>query len=139
VGLILAVDRLPARDVRLPVTPSPRSTGRCFGTPATGPDTRTPRRLGELQSRIHAAPLSQCHCRAPPPSEIARHLNLDVEIILEALAAQDAAHTASLDEPGWHYEGGGSADGVGSPPRLSTTPADRMPAFATVDWDRALG
>ena len=60
-GLILAVDRLPARDVRLPVTPSPRSTGRCFGTPATGPDTRTPRRLGELQSRIHAAPLSGVH------------------------------------------------------------------------------
>ena len=43
---------------------------------------RPPRRLRELQSRIHdaVAELSQRHGRAPRPSEIARHLDLDVEI-----------------------------------------------------------
>ena len=84
--------------------------------------TRTPRRLRELQSRIHdaAAELSQRDGRAPRPSEIARQIKLDIDTILEALAAHDVAHTASLDELGWRDEGGASRDVVGSP-RLGQT------------------
>jgi RNA polymerase sigma-B factor len=61
---------------------------------------RTPRRLRALQSLVHdaAAALSQRHGRAPRPSEIAAHLKVDVELVLEALSAQGLAFTASLDE-----------------------------------------
>jgi RNA polymerase sigma-B factor len=115
VGLILAVDRFdPGRNTEFLSFAVPTITGevlRYFRDRTRA--IRTPRRLRELQSRIHdaVAELSQRHGRAPRPSEIARHLDLDVETILEALAAQDAAHTASLDEPGWHDDGGGSGDG----------------------------
>jgi len=61
---------------------------------------RTPRRLRALQSLVYeaAAQLSQRHGRAPRPSEIAAHLDLDVETVLEVLSAQGAAYTASLDD-----------------------------------------
>jgi RNA polymerase sigma-B factor len=54
-----------------------------------------------MQSMIYdaAAELSQRDGRAPRPSEIAAHLEVDLEVVLEALAAQEVAHTASLDEP----------------------------------------
>ena len=61
---------------------------------------RTPRRLRALQSLVYdaTAELSQRHGRAPRPSEIAAHLDMDVEIVLEVLSAQGASYTASLDE-----------------------------------------
>ena len=115
VGLILAVDRFdPGRNIEFLSFAVPTITGEVLRHFRDRAHTiRTPRRLRELQSRIHdaVAELSQRHGRAPRPSEIARHLNLDVEIILEALAAHSAAHTASLDEPGWRDdEGSGSGD-----------------------------
>ena len=114
VGLILAVDRFdPDRGVDFLSFAVPTITGEVLRYFRDRVNTvRTPRRLRELQSRIYdaTADLTQRHGRPPRPSEIARHLDLDVEIILEALAAHDAAHTASLDEPAWHDEGGGSGD-----------------------------
>jgi RNA polymerase sigma-B factor len=115
VGLILAVDRFdPGRNIEFLSFAVPTITGEVLRYFRDRVHTiRTPRRLRELQSRIHdaVAELSQRHGRAPRPSEIARHLNLDVEIILEALAAHGAAHTASLDEPGWQdNDGSGSGD-----------------------------
>jgi RNA polymerase sigma-B factor len=61
---------------------------------------RTPRRLRALQAGIYTAAdeLAQRHGRAPRPSEIAAHLEVDVAIVLEALAARGVAHTDSLDE-----------------------------------------
>ena len=69
---------------------------------------RTPRRLRALQSLVHdaAAELSQRLARAPRPSEIAAHLKVDVELVLEALSAQGVAYTASLDEQASDGDGG---------------------------------
>jgi RNA polymerase sigma-B factor len=71
---------------------------------------RVPRRLRGLQSQIYdaAAELGQRHGRAPRPSEIARQLRVDVEVVLEGLAAQGAGHTDSLDEAAWDQGGSGS-------------------------------
>jgi RNA polymerase sigma-B factor len=109
-GLVLAVDRFdPGRDVDFLSYAVPTITGevlRHFRDRTT--TIRMPRRLRALQSQIHdaAAELAQRHGRAPRPSEIARHLQLHVEAVLEALAAQVVGHTASLDEPGWQDDGG---------------------------------
>jgi RNA polymerase sigma-B factor len=112
VGLVLAVDRFdPGRGIDFLSFAIPTINGEVLRHFRDRVHTiRPPRRLRELQSRIYdaAAELSQWHGRAPRPSEIARHLELDVEIILEALAAQEAAHTASLDAPAWHDEGSGN-------------------------------
>src|SRR3954449_3255432 len=97
VGLVLAVDRFdPRRGVDFLSFAIPTINGEVLRHFRDRVHTiRPPRRLRELQSRIHDAAdqLSQKHGRPPRPSEIAR------QIILEALAAQDAAHTASLDPP----------------------------------------
>ena len=60
---------------------------------------RVPRRLRELQSRIYddAADLAQRHGRAARPSEIARHLGVDVEIVLDGLAAQTVGQLKVAD------------------------------------------
>jgi DNA-directed RNA polymerase specialized sigma subunit len=42
---------------------------------------------------------------APRPSEIAAELQVDVELVLQGLAAQGAAHCSSLDEPAGDEEG----------------------------------
>jgi RNA polymerase sigma-B factor len=60
---------------------------------------RPPRRIQELQSRIMAAAteLTQSLGRSPRPSEIARHLDADVEEIHEALSADGCFSPSSLD------------------------------------------
>ncbi len=114
-GLILAVDRFdPGRNVDFLSFAIPTITGevlRYFRDRTHA--IRLPRRLRELQLRIYdaAAELAQRHGRAARPSEIARHLELDVEIVLDGLAAHGAAYTFSLDEPGRDDHGGsGSGD-----------------------------
>ncbi len=103
VGLVLAVDRFdPGRGVDFLSFAVPTITGevlRHFRDRAT--PIRVPRRLRDLQSLIHDAvgELAQCNGRAPRPSEIARKLGVDVEVVLKGLAAQGAGHTHSLDEP----------------------------------------
>lgn len=103
VGLVLAVDRFdPARGIDFLSFAVPTITGevlRHYRDRATA--VRVPRRLRQLQSQIYdaAAELGQRNGRAARPSEIARHLGVDVEVVLEGLAAQGAGHTSSLDEP----------------------------------------
>lgn len=60
---------------------------------------RVPRRLKELQTPIREATavLSGSWGRAPRPSEIAAHLDIGVEEVLEALSAQEAYSADSLD------------------------------------------
>jgi RNA polymerase sigma-B factor len=102
VGLVLAVDRFdPERGSDFLSFAVPTISGEVLRYFRDRTRTiRTPRRLRALQSRIHdaVAELGQRHRRAPRPSEIAEYLAVDVEDVLEALAAQGAAYTASLDE-----------------------------------------
>jgi RNA polymerase sigma-B factor len=60
---------------------------------------RPPRRIQELQSRIMAAAaeLTQTLGRSPRPSEIARHLDAEVEEVHEALSADGCFSPSSLD------------------------------------------
>jgi RNA polymerase sigma-B factor len=109
VGLILAVDRFqPGRGVDFLSFAVPTITGevlRYFRDRASA--IRMPRRLRALQASIYdaAAELGQRHGRAARPSEIARHLGVDLDEVLEGLQAQHAVHTSSLDEPMWTDDG----------------------------------
>jgi RNA polymerase sigma-B factor len=113
VGLVLAVDRFDAgREVDFLSFAVPTINGevlRYFRDRTTM--VRLPRRLRQLQGQIYdaAATLSQRHGRAPRPSEIARHLGVDVEVVLDGLAAQGAGHVASLDEPASDRDGDSSS------------------------------
>ena len=110
VGLILAVDRFEAgRGVDFLSFAVPTITGevlRYFRDRAA--IIRVPRRLRALQASIHeaAAEVGQRQGRAARPSEIALHLGIDLEVVLEGLQAQYAGHTSSLDEPAWDDDGG---------------------------------
>jgi RNA polymerase sigma-B factor len=62
---------------------------------------RPPRRIQELQARISTAEaeLSFVLGRSPRPSEIAAHLDADLEEVTEALATDGCFTPASLDKP----------------------------------------
>lgn len=62
---------------------------------------RPPRRIQELQPRITAAEatLFQKLGRSPRPSELAEHLEVDLEEVLEALSANGCFAPTSLDAP----------------------------------------
>ena len=62
---------------------------------------RPPRRVQELQGQIAklSSELTQQLGRSPKPSEVAHHVGLDVESVIEALAADGAFTPASLDVP----------------------------------------
>jgi RNA polymerase sigma-B factor len=62
---------------------------------------RPPRRVQELQGQIAkvSAELTQKLGRSPRPSEVAEYVGLDVEAVIEALAADGAFTPASLDVP----------------------------------------
>ena len=62
---------------------------------------RPPRRVQELQSQISRASseLSQTLHRSPRPSEVADYLGVEVEAVIEALAADGCFTPASLDVP----------------------------------------
>ena len=62
---------------------------------------RPPRRIQELQAQISRASneLSQTLHRSPKPREVAEFLNIDVESVIEALAADGCFTPASLDVP----------------------------------------
>ena len=136
VGLVLAVDRFdPARGADFLSFAVPTISGevlRYFRDRAS--PIRTPRRLRALQSMIYdaAAELGQRHRRAPRPSEIAEYLGLDLEAVLEALSAQGAAYTASLDEPA--PDGGGPGDR----PRFEAALAQVEEKFDLVEYREAL-
>jgi RNA polymerase sigma-B factor len=111
VGLVLAVDRFdPARGIDFLSFAVPTITGevlRYFRDRAH--PIRTPRRIRAVQSMVYdaAAQLTQRHGRAPRPSEIAAHLGVEVETVLEALSAQGVSHTVSLDQPAFDGDDGG--------------------------------
>lgn len=136
-GLVLAVDRFdPARGVEFLSFAVPTITGevlRHFRDRAS--TIRLPRRLRQLQGQIHdaAAVLAQREGRAARPSEIARHLGVDVEVVLEGLAARGADHPASLDEPARDPEGG-STDRV----RFAGALARTDPRFDLVEQRESL-
>ncbi len=62
---------------------------------------RVPRRLKDLQAPIRAATVTlACDLRrAPRPSEIAAHLGVEIEEVVDALQARSAYNTMSLDAP----------------------------------------
>ncbi len=62
---------------------------------------RPPRSIQELQTRILAAEgeLTQELGRSPRPTDLARHLDVDLEHVLDALAANGCFAPASLDAP----------------------------------------
>lgn len=62
---------------------------------------RPPRAIQELQSRIVTAEgeLAQQLGRAPRPSDLARHLDVDLDQVLDALAANGCFIPVSLDAP----------------------------------------
>jgi len=66
-----------------------------------GWSVRPPRRVQELQGQIAKASseLTQQLGRSPRPTEVAELLGLDVESVIEALAADGAFTPASLDVP----------------------------------------
>jgi RNA polymerase sigma-B factor len=133
-GLILAVDRFdPGRDVDFLSFAIPTINGEVLRYFRDRTHTiRLPRRLRELQSRIYdaAAELAQRHGRAARPSEIARHLELDVEIVLSGLAAHGAGRTSSLDEPRWSDDGG---SGAGDLTRFAAALGQTEPEFDLVE------
>lgn len=108
-GLVLAVDRFdPDHGVDFLSFAVPTITGevlRHFRDRST--PIRVPRRLRELQGRIHtaAAELAQRHGRAARPSEIAAYLGVDTELVVVGLAAHGAGYPDSLDEPARDDEG----------------------------------
>jgi len=136
-GLVLAVDRFdPGRGVDFLSFAVPTITGevqRYFRDRFT--PIRVPRRLRQLQSQMYqaTAELAQRHGRAARPSEIARHLGVDVEVVLEGLAAQNMAHTSSLDEP---RDG---EDGSTDQPRLAAALRQIEPEFDLIEYRESLG
>jgi RNA polymerase sigma-B factor len=85
---------------------------------------RPPRSVQELQSRITTAEgeLFQALGRSPRPSEIAEHLGVDLDLVVDSLSANGCFAPVSLDAP--------VADG-------DTAPTDRLgdldPSFATAE------
>jgi RNA polymerase sigma-B factor len=139
VGLVLAVDRFDAgREVDFLSFAVPTINGevlRYFRDRTTM--IRMPRRLRQLQGQIFdaVAELSQRHGRAPRPSEIARRLGVDVEVVLDGLAAQGSGHVASLDEPASDSSGGGDAPGRA---RFDGALGETEPQFDLVEHRTAL-
>ena len=110
-GLVLAVDRFdPTRGIEFLSFAVPTITGEVLRhLRDRAAPIRVPRRLRQIQGRIHdaAAELAQRNGRAARPSEIAAHLDVAVELVLEGLAAQRAGYPDSLDEPARDDEGSG--------------------------------
>jgi RNA polymerase sigma-B factor len=102
VGLLNAVDRFePDRGIDFLSYAVPTITGevrRHFRDRTWS--MRVPRRLKDVQSSINGAvgPLSQQLGRAPRPSEVAAHLGIATEEVVEGLDAQQAYRSSSLDE-----------------------------------------
>ena len=68
---------------------------------------RVPRRLRALQAKIYAVggELEQSNGRSARPSEIAERLGVELEVVIEGLAAQGIGRPSSLDEPDRDAEG----------------------------------
>ncbi|MFZ1361999.1 MAG: RNA polymerase sigma factor SigF [Candidatus Nanopelagicales bacterium] len=111
IGLIKAVDRYdPDRGAELSTFATPTIVGeikRHFRD--HGWSVRVPRRLQELRMKISAATdeLSQKTGRPPTVNELAEHLEITPQEVVEGLESAQAYSTSSLDSPG---SGGGTSD-----------------------------
>ncbi len=103
IGLIKAVDRFdPDRGVEFSTYATPTIVGeikRHFRD--RGWTIRVPRRVQELRAHISraAAELSQSTGRSPTVRELAEHLGVDEDDIVEGLESSHAYSTMSLDSP----------------------------------------
>jgi RNA polymerase sigma-B factor len=111
VGLVLAVDRFePGRGSDFLSFAVPTIAGEVLRHFRERANTaRVPRRLRALRAMIYdaAAELEQRNGRAARPSEIAQRLGVDLEVVIEGLAAHGAGRTCSLDEPDLNGDGSG--------------------------------
>lgn len=76
---------------------------------------RVPRRLQQMQARIRDAQQElEAHLGGSPrPSQVAAHLGVDVDEVVEALAADGCFRPASIDSRGEEQERGTIADVLG--------------------------
>ncbi|WP_246450969.1 RNA polymerase sigma factor SigF [Allostreptomyces psammosilenae] len=118
IGLIKSVDRFDAeRGVEFSTYATPTIVGeikRHFRD--KGWAVRVPRRLQELRLSLTSATgeLSQRHGRAPTVHELAEHLGISEEEVLEGLESANAYSTLSLDVPDNDDESPAVADTLGS-------------------------
>ncbi len=118
IGLIKSVDRFdPERGVEFSTYATPTVVGeikRHFRD--KGWAVRVPRRLQELRLSLTTATaeLSQRHGRAPTVHELAEHLRISEEEVLEGLESANAYSTLSLDVPDTDDESPAVADTLGA-------------------------
>ncbi|MFE3646507.1 RNA polymerase sigma factor SigF [Streptomyces sp. NPDC059122] len=118
IGLIKSVDRFdPDRGVEFSTYATPTVVGeikRHFRD--KGWAVRVPRRLQELRLSLTTATaeLSQRHGRAPTVHELAEHLGISEEEVLEGLESANAYSTLSLDVPDTDDESPAVADTLGA-------------------------
>jgi RNA polymerase sigma-B factor len=138
VGLINAVDRFEVgRGVDFLAFAVPTIAGEVQRHYRDRASTiRVPRRMRGLQAMVLQAvdELVQRSGVAPRPSELARHLDLDVAEVIEALEAVHRSRLSSLDEPFAGGEGGG-----GENPRFAAALAVRDPEVGLVVDRESLG
>jgi RNA polymerase sigma-B factor len=137
VGLILAVDRFePERGINFLAAAVPTITGEVLRhLRDRSTSIRLPRRVRRVIGLIHGvtAELSQRLARAPNPAEIAEALDIGVDLVLEALAAEGTSYPVSLDEPARN------GDGSGVPQRVTEALLEVEPRFALVEHRASLG
>jgi RNA polymerase sigma-B factor len=118
IGLIKSVDRFdPERGVEFSTYATPTIVGeikRHFRD--KGWAVRVPRRLQELRLALTTATseLSQRHGRSPTVHELAEHLGISEEEVLEGLESANAYSTLSLDVPDTDDESPAVADTLGA-------------------------
>lgn len=97
---------------------------------------RPPRPIQEAQSQIRSAEADLCQIsgRSPRPTEIAEHLGLDLETVIEALAADGCFTPTSLDATREDGDGG-----AGISPKLCDRLGEDDPGFATTEGLASLG
>jgi RNA polymerase sigma-B factor len=134
-GLINAVDRFePERGANFLSFAIPTMTGEVLRHFRDRSDTiRLPRRLLEEQGVLRQAVAELTHRlgRAPRPTEIAAHLCLDVESVIEAMEAHHTARCSSLDEP--------SGEGPGIDSRFESVLACTDPETELIELRESLG
>jgi RNA polymerase sigma-B factor len=135
IGLIKAVDRFdPTRGVELSTYATPTIVGeikRHFRD--KGWAVRVPRRLQELRISLAraTAELTQTAGRSPTVAELAAHLGISEDDVIEGIEGAQAYSTTSLDAP--H---GGGDDGEGA--QLSDRLGEDDPELEVVEYRESL-
>ncbi|MFJ6793191.1 SigB/SigF/SigG family RNA polymerase sigma factor [Streptomyces sp. NPDC091268] len=140
IGLIKAIDRFdPDRGVEFSTLALPFVTGeikRHFRDTTWA--VRVPRRLQELRIELAKArdDLSATLGRSPNVKEIAGHLSLDEETVIEGLVAANGYSTETLDVPAQAQESGASGQRALA---LSEVAGENDPAMELFEDLHALG